>query len=140
MDAIARDLGKKFRILLIDDDKDFGSLFISYANDYGIDADYFDSLSSTGSVGSLRNYDAIVLDVNLNQMTGYEIAEYVQAFFGNKPVILTSSESLDLGATLPHCIKSFVPKQEGMESLIREIGYFGFGSKSPFWEVHGWEL
>ena len=130
---------ERFRILLIDDDRDFGKLFLSHASYSGIDADYYDSLSATGSVGCLKNYDAIILDINLEKMTGFEIAEYVQAFFGDKPVILISSDDLDLRVILPACIKAFIPKKNGMDDLIQEINAYSFTREAGASEVGLWE-
>jgi len=120
--AIAGKLGliQKKGILLIDDDEMFRALFKSIADSMGIPVTCHASLAEMHSFAALKDYDVAVFDYYLESFRGPEIAEYVDVFFRELPVILISGGEID-GETKrvwPNCIRRFVAKQSGAYAII----------------------
>lgn len=117
---------RKPRILLIDDDVDFAALSASYAGSKGLQLDYAASLLDLGRVGAFVDYDLVILDFRLKGMTGLEVADYIQAFFKNKPVILISAlpadelpEGLDVAKKQSFSVCEFVSKNQGIDYILQ---------------------
>ena len=114
-------LFRKRGVLLIDDDPQFRALFLALAKAQGIPARAYPSLSDMTSFAELRNYDVAVLDYYLQSFKGPEIAEYIDVFFSELPVIVISGG--ELGAVdkqiWPDCIRQFVPKSQGPYEIIK---------------------
>lgn len=107
-------------IALIDDDEDFGALMEYLGTEYGVNIIHFRSMTDLGSVGRLADFDAVVLDYKLDQITGIEIAEYLDAFFPWIPAILTSGEEyFSDKKELPKSISTFISKSCGAANIIR---------------------
>lgn len=112
---------KKPKIAIIDDDPDFCGIFSAIANHEGIDHETFSSLDEMGNFTNLKNYDLVVVDYTLPNMTGVEIAEYIDIFFGDIPVILISaSDSVKYSKNeWPGCIRQFKQKKYGVAPIIQ---------------------
>ena len=80
------------KILMIDDDEFLGRIMQKKAAADGVDLEYFSSLEKLGRVAFFSNYDLILLDYWMDDLTGRELAEYVTAFCPDTPVILISSD------------------------------------------------
>lgn len=110
----------QINFVLIDDDEIFCDIMANYAKLRDISLDYFLSLGEMGSIGRLSNYQVAIVDFDLGQMNGVEIAEYLPAFFGNKPLILVSAteeERLNI-TSWPGSIKAFVHKGKGPAVIL----------------------
>jgi FixJ family two-component response regulator len=109
------------KIVLIDDDRFFGFSLLSFARSQGIDLDYYESLGDLGYVGNLGRYRAAVVDFHLERMTGVEIAEYLEALFGNIPMVLISSDAAAGSGRLPGCVHKFVNKSDGLQQIVEAV-------------------
>lgn len=114
-------LFRKRGVLLIDDDPQFCALFLALAQSLGVPARAYASLSDMTSFAELRNYDVAILDYYLQAFKGPEIAEYIDVFFSELPVVVISGG--DLGEidreVWPDCIQQFVTKAAGPYEIMR---------------------
>lgn len=103
------------KILMIDDDDFFGRIMQQKAAANGVNLEYSNSLEKLGRVGVLLNYDLILLDYWMSDLTGRELAEYVTAFCPDTPVVLISSDKRLLCKKLiwPACILEKICKDKG---------------------------
>ena len=110
------------KMVLIDDDPMFRRLMSTYANSMGINLKCFSSLLDMHSFAHLKNYDLALIDFHLDSLSGTEIAEYVDIFFGDLPVIIVSGDP-EIGEKLkvnkgPACIREFVSKHVGPRAIL----------------------
>ena len=111
----------KKKYILIDDDPIYQSIMTRVAQQKGIDLDVYESLLALGSIGLLAKYDAVIVDYDLGQINGIEIAEYLSALFGDIPMILVSEKQRDPRShPWPNCIKQFINKSLGYEYVINQ--------------------
>ena len=132
MDPISTEAGsQQQRILLLDDDENFGQLMLSLAQSKGIHLVYFPSLSSMGSFARLGEFHLILLDLYLDKMQGTEIAQYVDTFWQNTPAVLISAERQENihCSDFPRCIKGFICKDIGAIDLLDQAINLGLGAK-----------
>ncbi len=110
------------KIILIDDDPAFGHLMKRAAQNLELKLDFFESLSSLGFIGSLAQYDIIIVDNQMSNVTGIEVASYIPSFFSNKTVILISSTNLKQNHSLklPEYITEFIHKEVGCDSVLQQ--------------------
>ncbi len=110
------------KIILIDDDPAFGHLMKRAAQNLDLELDFFESLSSLGFIGSLAQYDIIIVDNQMNNVTGIEVASYIPSFFSNKTVILISATDLkqDSRQKIPEYITEFIHKEVGCDNVLQQ--------------------
>lgn len=109
------------KMLIVDDDVCFGALMSAVAKANGFEPRFFTSLVDMGSFARIREFDVAVIDYYLGSMRGDEIAEYVDTFFDDVPVIIVSSEDLTAtkaAAKWPASVRRFVPKQTGCLKIV----------------------
>jgi DNA-binding NtrC family response regulator len=108
-------------ILVIDDDETFRELLTTVARTAGVPLVTVGALGDMTSFAELRHYDVVVLDYFLDTFRGPEIAEYIQVFFKDLPVIVTSGGDLaaEKIGDWPSCVKDFVPKARGPYALLQ---------------------
>ncbi len=111
----------KFKILLIDDDVPFATTVVDAAQKLGIKITTFTSLRDLGFIGSLQLFDLVAFDLHLPEVSGLEIAEYCEAFFKNKPVIVMSNTPPSNLRDLPRGVKRVLPKAIGIEGILKEM-------------------
>lgn len=113
-------LFRKRGVLLIDDDPQFCALFLHLAKSLGIPARAYASLSDMTTFAELRNYDVAVIDYYLQAFKGPEIAEYIDVFFSELPVVVISGGELGEvdREVWPECIREFVTKQSGAYRIL----------------------
>ncbi len=111
---------QKKGILLIDDDEFFRSLFKHVAESLGVPVTVHSSLAEMNSFAALQDFDVAVLDYYLESFTGSEIAEYVEVFFRELPVIVISGGNIESNdqRVWPTCIRRFVPKAAGPYAIV----------------------
>jgi DNA-binding NtrC family response regulator len=109
------------KCVLIDDSADFRFAMSSLSSEYSIQMDTFSSLAEMGSISKLRSYEVIIVDYFLESWVGTEIAEYVDALFGNIPVVVISAATTIAPASWPKCIRAFLSKSIGPRELLREV-------------------
>ena len=108
------------RIVLIDDDPAFGSIMSDFALSRGIQLDHYKTLEDMGSIGRLSDYAVAVVDYDLGNFNGVEIAEYLPVFFCKMPMILISGQNRESSDTKPwpDSIKEFVHKDIGPDRIL----------------------
>jgi CheY-like chemotaxis protein len=111
--------GDQPRLVLIDDDPVYGAVIGRWARLEGVDLDVFHSLDDLGFVGLLAQYDVAIVDYDLGEMNGKDVADYMTTLFGNKPMIMISDadrsqEMMDC----PSCVKAFMKKSAGYEKIL----------------------
>ena len=114
------------RLLIVDDDECFGALVSAVAKDRGLIPKFFTSLIDMGSFARIREFDVAIIDYYLGSLRGDEIAEYVDTFFADLPVIICSAEdfSANGGRRWPASVRAFHPKAAGAARIVeaaREI-------------------
>ena len=109
------------RYLLIDDDATYRAIMVRCAQMAGMELEAYESLADLGSVGLLGRFDTAIVDYNLDQMTGVEIADYLDHLFTDVPMVLVSSaEQLPDGRPWPQSIKMFVKKSRGYTFVLEQ--------------------
>ncbi|MEN9834342.1 MAG: hypothetical protein RL011_535 [Pseudomonadota bacterium] len=107
-------------LLLIDDDPWFRAVFRVVCEARGIPITTFASLADMPSVAALQDYDLVIVDYFLESFTGTEIAEYVDAFFKQVPVVIVSGgqipSAVDRG--WPASIRGFITKENGAHTIL----------------------
>jgi len=107
------------KIVVIDDDRDFRELIERAGHSRGIAVTTFDSLLEMGSFARLREFDVAIVDFHLNSFSGLEVAEYVDVFFKNIPIVMVSASDLDEQLDhWPDCVREFVSKSAGIYSIL----------------------
>lgn len=108
------------RVLLIDDDPVFRNLMAEIARVRDVHLDAYESLMDLGSVGLIGDYTVAIVDYCLEDMTGIEIGQYLQAFFAKTPMVLVSTldRSAILESNWPAPIAKFINKSAGCEAIL----------------------
>jgi len=108
------------RLVLIDDDPVLGNAMVMAAKRLGFELDYFESMLDLGFVGRLDDYDVAIVDYDLGSMNGIEIAEYLDALFGDIPMLLVSCTEREArtGEQWPAAVRRFVRKDSGYFPIL----------------------
>jgi len=115
-----RKLGDQPRIVLIDDDPVYGAVIGRWAELEGVEMDVFNSLDDLGFVGLLSKYDVAIVDYDLGEINGKDVADYMTTLFGNKPMVMISvvDRSKEM-MSCPSCVKAFMKKSAGYEKILQ---------------------
>ena len=110
---------QKPKIVLIDDDPTYATILTRCAEMEGIQMDTYHSLSELGFVSLLSNYDLAIVDYDLGDFNGVEIAEYMSSLLQNMPMVLISAtdRSREI-ASCPRCVKAFLKKSAGYTQIL----------------------
>jgi len=128
-------LDARLKIILIDDDSAFGCLMKRTAQHLALNLDFYDSLDSLGFIGSLALYDIIIVDHQMSNISGIEVASYIPSLFSNKTVILISSTDLkqDHSVKIPEFITEFIHKDASCDRVLQKaIAAHQFRLRSPY--------
>ena len=108
------------RLLVIDDDPLFGSTLVRLGMMQGITVDYCESLLDAMYGHYLQDYDAAVVDCMMPEMSGFEVAHYLDTFLRGLPVLLVSaSDQAQLRFGQSHCgTKVFIAKNLGSAAIL----------------------
>lgn len=107
------------RMVLIDDDPSYTTILKRMAESEGLQLDAFHSLSELGFVSMLKNYDVAIIDYELEEMNGVEIAEYMNNLLVGMPMVLISAtDRTEEMNHCPGCVRVFVNKSDGFEKVI----------------------
>lgn len=115
--------GKRLKILLVDDDPTFGYLMTSVAKGLGIDLTHRESLVDLGSFAMIKEFDIAMIDYYLESLRGDEIAEYVDTFFNDLPLVIVSAHDFDekSKSKWPPTVKAFLQKDLGAVQLLKRV-------------------
>lgn len=108
-------------LALVDDDQIFGSILKKTAHKLGFELDFFAGLGDLDFISQLAKYDIILVDFQMNDDNGLEIAAYIPKFVSHKTVILVSNTRLEelFGPKLPPFISDFIHKEVGPDQIIK---------------------
>jgi DNA-binding NtrC family response regulator len=108
------------KIVIFDDDVCFGALLAAKARAVGLEPAFFTSLLDLGSFARIKSFDLAIVDFYLGSIRGDEIAEYVDTFFGEVPVIIVSGEQMTPSriAKWPRSVRQFIGKSEGPIRIV----------------------
>jgi len=108
------------KLLLVDDDPCFSAIISAVARQHDFEPHIFSSLVEMGSFARIRDFDVALIDYYLDMLRGDEIAEYVDTFFGDIPVLIVSSRDFapEEIAKWPQAVRRFVSKTEGAEAIV----------------------
>lgn len=114
---------KKLKVLLVDDDPTFGFLMSTVAAGMGIDLTHRESLLDLGSFAMIRDFDIAMIDYYLENLRGDEIAQYVDTFFNDLPLVIVSAHDFDekSKSKWPPTVKAFLPKELGAVQLLTRL-------------------
>lgn len=114
-------LFRKKGVVVIDDDEAFCQLMETVARARGIPLETFMALEEMPSFATLNDYDVAVIDFNLKAFNGLEIAEYVDVFFRDLPVMIVSIDEVETSGTRrwPSCIRRFLNKAFGPFAILQ---------------------
>ena len=107
-------------IVLIDDSHSFCRLMEYTAEEVGIHLKSYQSLANMYSISRLQQFDLALIDYNLESWCGLEIADYIDVFFKELPVILVSGDDIEPQKSWPQSIKAVLHKKIGPYQLISE--------------------
>jgi CheY-like chemotaxis protein len=93
-------LASREKVLLIDDDRVFGSIIKNTATQYGMDLDTLIDAPGRWRLGSLEIYDLLLVDYDLESTTGIAFAEVLHKKLPYIPIILISSSDRPIAEKL----------------------------------------
>lgn len=110
---------QKPKIVLIDDDPTYATILTRCAEVEGIQMDTYHSLSELGFVSLLSNYDLAIVDYDLGEMNGVEIAEYMSSLLKDMPMVLISAtDRTQEMENCPSSVKAFLKKSAGYAEIL----------------------
>jgi DNA-binding NtrC family response regulator len=114
---------KKLKVLLVDDDPSFGFLMARVAKSMSIELTHKVSLIELGSFAMIKNFDIAMIDFYLENLRGDEIAQYVDTFFNDIPIVIVSAHEFDdkSKSKWPPTVKAFLPKEIGPAQLLKKV-------------------
>ncbi len=108
------------KLLVIDDDETFCKIVGAAGRSRGFETRCYSSLVDMGSFARIKEFDVAIIDYYLGSMRGDEIAEYVDTFFRDIPVLIVSAKDFetDQMAKWPDSVRRFVSKSAGADAII----------------------
>jgi DNA-binding response OmpR family regulator len=124
------------RILVVEDDNALARGLVALLKDGGYAVDHVDRGADALQLAQQEPYRAMILDVGLPDMSGFEVLRQLRGGGGRMPVlILTAKDAvadrvkgLDLGAD-DYLLKPFSPQE--LEARVRALVRRGEGNPSP---------
>ncbi|MFW7380790.1 MAG: hypothetical protein ACOH5I_18390 [Oligoflexus sp.] len=120
------------KFIVIDHDLQFGERLLHVASERGYYVDCYKSMLEIGYLGRFKQYDVAIVNYELGDMTGLEVAEYCEKLLGNLPLILICDDELTrqkiAHARSPAVFRSLT-KQNGVYAIMNaaedaaEYGY-----------------
>ncbi len=116
---------KTFRGILVDPDPAYAEKFISAAAIFGLVVDHFRSMQDIVYLGIFNNYDVAILNTEIGQVSGWEIAEYIEKFGFGLPVVLLSDHLSQIPENPEISASKHLLKGVGsVTDLVEEIAQF----------------
>jgi response regulator RpfG family c-di-GMP phosphodiesterase len=121
-----RELGKK-SVLIIDDEPHIRSLARSLLENRGFSCDEAAHAKAALSAIDKRNYDLLLLDLNLPDMDGYEVCKHLRERSDNpncKVIVISGRGNHEaLARSLPQGADDFIPKPFGIAELEARVNH-----------------
>jgi DNA-binding NtrC family response regulator len=112
------------RVLLIDDDPVFRSVFAKVALREGLDVEAFDSLIEVEPFSRISCYRGVIFDFHLDQIDGVELASHLESILDGIPMLLVSADGCAESTMLERCpgvFGAFMGKNEGCHRIAQKI-------------------
>lgn len=108
------------RVLLVDDELTFGKIVLKVAEKESIPVHFISSVKELQSLAKLE-FDIAILDYDLGNVTGVQLARFIEKYFSDIPIVLTS-DSPDLrDKNWPKSVIGFVSKSQGPNHLLMNV-------------------
>lgn len=112
---------KALRFVLIDADLEFGESLLDAASKKGYYVDCYRSMLEVGFLGRFMQYDAAIVNQQLGEVSGVEVAEYCDKLLGNLPLVLigdTRTPRCEQDRRWPRSIYRGLAKSEGVDRIL----------------------
>jgi len=111
------------RILVVDDDPSFGRILAQYARLGGVALAFFRSFDEVRGKLSRWRFDAAVVDSDLGEATGLDVARYLERFLLDVPVLLVSQSDLTVPPKeeWPASVREFLFKNVGHRAILDAV-------------------
>lgn len=121
------------KVVLIDDDPVYGAVIRRWAELEKVNLDVYNSLDDLGFLGLLSQYDVVIVDYDLGELNGKDVADYMATLFNNKPMVMISlvDRSTEI-MNCPSCVKAFMKKSAGYEKILNTALKLGMEKKSAY--------
>jgi DNA-binding NtrC family response regulator len=121
------------RIVLIDDCPHFCRIMEAAAQKQGIYLKAYSSLADMYTIANLKKFDLALIDYQLESFCGLEIAEYVDIFFQDLPVVIVSGNDVPHTKPWPASIKGFLTKSLGAVEILQRA--LAIGEKCRIYQM-----
>ena len=111
----------KSRILVVDDDDGIRALYLMELTQAGYDVVGAESGSKAVELVSKENFDVIILDIEMPDMSGIEALSHLRRVTPNTPVILNTAYSVYKMDFQSWLADAYVLKSSDMEPLKNKI-------------------
>ena len=111
----------KSRILVVDDDDGIRALYLMELTQAGYDVIGADSGRKAVELVSEKNFDVIILDIEMPDMSGIEALSHLRRVTPNTPVILNTAYSVYKMDFQSWLADAYVLKSSDMEPLKNKI-------------------
>lgn len=108
------------KIMVIDDDAIFCEIMKKVGERRGIEV-VTCAIPDTLQRPDTWNFDAAVIDYNLDYVDGVELTQYIRHFGCEVPILLVSQSLRSSGMIWPHGIKGFVHKSLGADAIFSQL-------------------
>ncbi|MGE0173166.1 MAG: response regulator [Oligoflexales bacterium] len=121
------------RIVLIDDCPHFCRIMEAAAKRQGLYLKAYSSLADMYTIANLKNFDLALIDYHLDSFCGLEIAEYVDIFFQDLPVVIVSGDDVPRKKPWPESVKGFLTKSLGAQEILQRA--LAIGEKCRLYQM-----
>jgi two-component system, OmpR family, response regulator len=112
-----------FKLLLVEDDANLGSLLVEYLRAKGYEADLRTDGQQGWAAYSTGDYDLLILDVMMPLKDGFTLLREIREKDASTPVIMLTAKSMkqDTIQGFQHGADDYLTKPFGMEELLLRI-------------------
>lgn len=109
------------RILLIDDDPLFGAILDRMARQGNIPLRHILSPRLLNVTGLRKSYDLLIVDYDLQNMTGIQLVRGLEGMLQSLPTLLVSSYNRITSGPLPESVFASLHKSEGPQKILWSV-------------------
>lgn len=107
------------KIVLLEPNTQFAEEMLKQASSMGIYLDHFHNMLELGYLGRFAGYQAIIINQQLEKMTGREIAVHLDKILGHIPILLLEDMYDKPPSSQPiQSVFRVMSKQEGVHSIL----------------------
>ena len=112
-------MGQK-KIALVDDDPEFAKMLKAIFQSEGLDLETYAGQSDLTQC-ELDQVELLIIDYDLETLTGVEIADFLDQRGLDIPVLLISYTKREAPIDWPDCVRAFALKSEGPKALAEQV-------------------